>query len=112
MKVALLYPAYLPDLYYLACIMQADRTILLDTEPFSRKSRVHRGKIRTPEGFQWLNIPILTEDKKKPLQEVRMDHSSGWAASHLRALEYNYRNSIYFDFYEPELRADLEQAAG
>ncbi|MEX0772027.1 MAG: WbqC family protein [Balneolales bacterium] len=110
MKLALLYPAYLPGLYFLACVMQADRTVLLDTGPYSRKSRVHRGKIRTPEGFQWLNIPIITEDRKKPLTEVRIDHSTDWVTRHIRALEYNYRNSIYFDYYEPEIRADLEQA--
>lgn len=110
MKLALLHPAFLPDLYYLSCVMQADRTVLLDTAQFSRKSRVHRGKIRTPEGYQWLNIPIVTEDKKKPLLEVRMDHHTDWVTKHIRALEYNYRNSIYFDYYEPEIRADLEKA--
>ncbi|MEX0929976.1 MAG: WbqC family protein [Balneolales bacterium] len=110
MKLALLYPAYLPNLYYLSCLLQADRTIMLDTEPFSRKSRVHRGKIRTPEGFQWLNVPIPTEDRKKPVHQVRIDHGLNWVNKHMMALEYNYRNSIYFDFYEPEIRSDLQQA--
>ncbi|MEX0779788.1 MAG: WbqC family protein [Balneolales bacterium] len=110
MKLALLFPAYLPDLYYLSCLMQADRVVLIDNEPFSRKSRVHRGKIRTPEGFQWVNIPIVTEDKKKPLFEVRINHSTDWITKHIRALQFNYRNSIYFDYYEPEIRADLEKA--
>ena len=110
MTLALLLPSYLPDLYYLSCLMQADRTILLDTEPYTRKARVHRGKIRTPDGSQWLNIPIRTEDKAKPLNEVRMDHSTDWVTRHMRALQYNYRNSIYFDFYEPEILADLDYA--
>ncbi|MEX0685021.1 MAG: WbqC family protein [Balneolales bacterium] len=110
MNLALLLPAYLPDLYYLSCLLQADRIVMLDLASFTRKGKVHRGKIRTPDGFQWLNIPINTEDKAKPLKDVRMDHQIDWISKHLKALEYNYRNSIYFEFYEPEIRADLERA--
>lgn len=29
----------------------------------------------------------------------------------LRSIEYNYRNSIYYDFYEPEIKADFQSAA-
>lgn len=108
--VALLLPGYLPNLYYLAAMMQADRVVLVDNERFSRKSRVHRGRIRTPAGTQWLTIPVDPQTRRSPVNRVGIDHSRDWVRTHLRALEYNYRNSIYFDFYEPEIRADLQQA--
>lgn len=109
-KLALLTPCFAPDLYYLAAMLQADRVILQDTEKFSRKSRIHRAKIRTPEGSQWINIPVVTEDRSKPVNQVRIDHSQDWVTPILRALSYNYRNSIYFDFYEPEITADFHKA--
>lgn len=110
MKLALLFPQFAPNLYDLAAMLQADQIILDDTEQWSRKSRVHRAQIRTPEGTQWINIPIRTEDRKKPIYQVRINHSENWITPLLRSIEYNYRNSIYYDFYEPEIKADWESA--
>jgi hypothetical protein len=54
-------------------------------------------------------VPVLTSDKKKPINQVRVDHSADWITQMLRTLEFNYRNSVYYDFYEPEIRSDIEQ---
>lgn len=108
MTLALLFPGFAPNLYDLAALLRADRIILQDVEPWSRKSRVHRGKIRTAKGTQWINIPVRTEDKKKPIRQTRINQQHDWITPLLRALEFNYRNSIYYDFYEPEIRADFE----
>ncbi|NGP75492.1 WbqC family protein [Balneolaceae bacterium YR4-1] len=110
MKLALLTPQFAPNLYDLAIILQADRVVLQDVEQWSRKSRVHRTQIRTPEGTQWINIPILTEDRKKAIKDVRIDHSEDWITPLLRSIRYNYRNSVYYDFYEPEINADFRSA--
>ena len=110
MKLALLLPQFAPNLYDLAAMLQADHIILQDTERWSRKSRVHRARIRVPEGTQWINIPVRTEDRKKAVKDVRIDHSEDWTTPLLRTLEYNYRNSIYYDFYEPEIKADFKSA--
>jgi hypothetical protein len=110
MKLALLYPQFAPNLYDLAAMLQADCIILQDVEPWSRKSRIHRAKIRAPEGTQWINIPVKTADRNKPIHQVRIDHERDWIAPLLRSIEYNYRNSIYYDFYEPEIKADFESA--
>lgn len=111
MKLALLLPQFAPNLHDLAVMLQADQIILQDVAQWSRKSRVHRAQIRTPEGTQWINIPILTEDRDKPIKDVRIDHSTDWITPLLRTIEYNYRNSIYYDFYEPEIKADFKSAA-
>lgn len=111
MKLALLLPQFAPNLHDLALMLQADEIILQDVAQWSRKSRVHRAQIRTPEGTQWINIPILTEDRDKPIKDVRIDHSTDWITPLLRTIEYNYRNSIYYDFYEPEIKFDFKSAA-
>lgn len=110
MTLALLFPQMAPNLYDLSVMLQADRLILLDTEQWSRKSRVHRSRIRTPQGTQWINVPVRTEDRSAPVRRVRIDHSEDWVTPLLRSLEFNYRNSPYFDYYEPEIRADFESA--
>ncbi|MFH5831781.1 WbqC family protein [Halalkalibaculum sp. DA384] len=110
MKLSLLFPQFAPNLYDLAIMLNSDRIILQDEEQWSRKSRVHRAKIRKPGGTLWINIPIRTEDRKKTIKEVRIDHEEDWITPLLRSLEYNYRNSIYYDFYEPEIKADFERS--
>jgi hypothetical protein len=82
---------------------------------WSRKGRTHRFKIRTAEGVQWISLPIRTEDRKKPISEVRLDLNADplWLPKTLRTIAQAYRNSIYFDHYEPEFeelfRLCLEQ---
>ncbi len=110
MTLALLLPQFAPNLYDLAAMLQADKIILQDTEKWSRKSRVHRAKVRTPEDTQWINIPVRTEDKGLSISEVRINCEKDWVTALLRSLRYNYRSSIYFDFYEPEIAVAFEAA--
>lgn len=107
MPLAILQPVLIPDLHDLAVMMAADKIVVQDSEQWSRKGRTHRALIRTPEGTQYLNVPVKTEDRNKPISEVRIDHSKSWVDPILRALKYNYSNSVYYDFYEPEIRADV-----
>lgn len=107
MKLALLLPGLVPDLPWFLALSQADRVLLDDFTPWSRKSRVHRYKIRTPTGTLWLGAPIL-RNEHEPLRTARIDRASGWHREHLRALQMNYRNSLYFDFLEAEIEARYE----
>jgi hypothetical protein len=108
MKLAILQPVLIPDLHDLAMMLSADTIVYQDSEQWSRKGRTHRAMIRTPHGTDYLNIPVMTQDRKSPIRKVRIDHSEKWVETWLRSLEFNYRNSVYYDFYEPEIRADIE----
>jgi hypothetical protein len=112
MTLTLLQPVFAPNLYDLAVMLQADRVILDDLETWSRKGRVHRALIRTPEGTNYIHIPVRTGDRNKPIKEVRIDQESDWITPLLRSLKFNYRNSLYFDFYEPEIEADFNEGKG
>ncbi|PKD43851.1 WbqC family protein [Rhodohalobacter barkolensis] len=108
MKLAILQPTLIPDLHDLATMLAVDTIVYQDSEQWSRKGRTHRALIRTPEGTDYISVPVLTTDKKKPINEARIDHSRDWINPLLRALKFNYSNSVYYDFYEPEVRADIE----
>jgi len=102
-------PSLFPDIQWLRVALHADTLLLADNSTFSRKSRSHRGKIRTPDSFQWIHIPLLPDDRTRPLALARIDQRSDWLAPLWRSIEFNYRNSIYFDLYEPELREFFEK---
>lgn len=88
-------------------MLKADRVIFQDVEKWSRKGRTHRAEIRAEQGTQWINLPILTEDKKKAIKEVRLDHSLRWWKPFWNTLAYNYQHATYFDHFEDELKSDV-----
>ena len=106
--VAVQLPSLFPDVSWIRNLVTADFLVIQDHIPFSRKSRVHRGKIRTPDGTQWIHIPIHPDDRNQTLHVCRLDQQTDWFTPLWRSVEYNYRNSIYFDFYEDEIRAVLQ----
>ncbi len=82
--------------------------IWLDVEPWSRKGRAHRAELRNAEETQWINLPILSEDKKKPIREVRIDHSEPWLEAFWNGILHNYQHATWFDFFEDELFSDVQ----
>ncbi len=102
-------PSLFPDIQWLRVALHAETLLLADNTTFSRKSRSHRGKIRTPDGYQWIHIPLLPDDRSQSLASARIDQRSDWFTPLWRSLEFNYRNSIYFEFYEPDLRELFEK---
>ncbi len=110
MKIALLTPQFAPNLYDLASMLKADRIIFTDVEKWSRKGRTHRAEIRNEEDSQWINLPILSEDRKKAVKDVRLDHDQQWLEPFWNAILHNYRNATYFDHFENELYHDIQQA--
>ena len=111
MSIALIQPQFAPNLYDLSAMLQADRVILLDNDIWSRKGRTHRAMIRNEEGSQWINIPIRTEDKKKPIREVRIDHSEAWFEPFWNGILHNYSEAMYFEYLHDELYAHLGRAS-
>lgn len=109
MKLTILTPQFAPNLYDLASLLKADKIIFTDVEKWSRKGRTHRAEIRNADGTQWINLPILGEDRKKAIKDVRLDHDQSWLEPFWNAIHHNYRNATYFDHFEDELYHDILQ---
>lgn len=103
MPFAILQPVLIPDLHDIAVMKAVDRVVIQNREPWSRKGRTHRAVIRTPDGTDYLNVPVVSEDKKKEIRHVRIDQDKNWIEPILRSLKFNYSSSVYYDFYEPEI---------
>jgi hypothetical protein len=110
MKLALLLPGLVPDLRWFLAAASADVVVLNDVSPWSRKSRVHRYQIRTPQGTQWLNAPVV-KSEHHALREALIEPTSTWSSDHMRTLQMNYRNSMFFDFLEAEVESVMHHAA-
>lgn len=102
-------PEYFPRLAFVSLMMQVDEVVLADTFQYSRQSYQNRTRVRNPQGWQWLSIPLVGGQHGRPVCAVEIDNRTFWLKKHWRALVYNYRSSAYFEWYEPELRPFFHQ---
>lgn len=101
---------YIPWKGYFDQILHADHLILYDTAQFTKRDWRNRNKIKTPQGPQWLTIPVYT--KGKFFQEIRETkvQDFSWANRHWETLTQNYRSSPCFNETAPFLEELYKQA--
>lgn len=103
-------PEYFPRLAYMALVQQADHFILADTFPYRRQSFQNRSKLRSPQGWHWITVPVFGNRDGAPISEVEIKTEGRWLEKHWRSFLYNYRTTMYFDFFEDSFRPFFEQA--
>ena len=92
-------------------MQRADRFVLADTFEHSRRSRQNRARLRTPQGAQWVTVPVKRGQTHRPIAEVEIDNRSRdestdgahWRSRHRRAMQCDYRSTPYFAHFEPAL---------
>lgn len=96
-KVAIVQSNYIPWKGYLDLIASVDEFIIYDDMQYTRRDWRNRNRIKTPQGAQWLTVPVKV--KGKFLQSIRDTEieDSSWAEAHWRSLTLNYRRAPYFE---------------
>lgn len=96
-KVAIVQSNYIPWKGYFDLIAAVDEFILYDDAQYTRRDWRNRNQIKTPQGVQWLSVPVVV--KGKFLQSIRETEIDGelWAVTHWKSLLLNYRKARYFD---------------
>lgn len=104
-KVAILQSNYIPWKGYFDLIAAVDEFILYDDMQYTRRDWRNRNQIKTPQGLQWLTIPVVVKGRYH--QSIRETAIQGeeWAAQHWRALIQNYRRAAHFDAVAPWLES-------
>jgi len=99
-KAAIVQSNYIPWKGYFDLINMADQFILLDDVQYTKGDWRNRNKIKTPDGVQWLTIPVCT--KRRYLQRINETEIADpeWNRKHWRRIVLNYRNAEYFSDYE------------
>ncbi|MCW2002505.1 hypothetical protein FHY30_001198 [Xanthomonas arboricola] len=96
-KVAILQSNYIPWKGYFDLIAAVDEFILFDDMQYTRRDWRNRNQIKTPQGVQWLTVPVLTKGKyHQTIAETELDGDQ-WTALHWKALVQNYRRAPHFD---------------
>jgi len=95
-KIAIVQSNYIPWKGYFDLISAVDEMIVYDDMQYTRRDWRNRNRIKTPQGVQWLTVPVVS--KGKYFQSIRATEIDGseWALSHWKALELNYRRAPFF----------------
>jgi len=95
-KVAIVQSNYIPWKGYFDMIAMVDEFILYDDMQYTRRDWRNRNQLKTPQGVQWLTVPVLTKGKYyQKIRETEIDGTE-WAAAHWNAISLNYHRSPHF----------------
>jgi hypothetical protein len=97
--VAIVQSSYVPWKGYFDLIDRVDEFVLYDDAQFTKRDWRNRNLIKTPQGAQWLTIPV--EVKGKYHQRICETQISGpdWAAKHWKTLSHVYGSAPHFAEY-------------
>jgi hypothetical protein len=95
-KIAISQSNYIPWKGYFDMIAAVDEFILYDDMQYTRRDWRNRNQIKTPQGIQWLTVPVLVKGKyNQKIRETEID-GTDWAAAHWKALTLNYCRAPHF----------------
>ncbi|MHC8412217.1 WbqC family protein [Pseudomonas sp. Hz4] len=96
-KVAILQSNYIPWKGYFDMIAAVDEFILYDDMQYTRRDWRNRNQIKTPQGVQWLTVPVQVKGKYDQKIKDTLIDGSDWSIAHWKALVQNYRRAQHFD---------------
>ena len=100
MRVVILQPSYLPWLGYFDQMFKSDVFVVYDDVQYDKNGWRNRNRIKTPQGPQWLTVPVLAKGRNFPLnREVEINNTISWQTKQLRTIVQNYRKAPFFDQY-------------
>lgn len=95
--VAISQSNYLPWRGYFDMIASVDEFILYDDMQFTKRDWRNRNKIKTPQGLQWVTVPVVVKGRySQKIKDTEIDGKS-WAELHYKCFNQNYKKSAYFD---------------
>ena len=103
-------PEYWPRLATLSVLASAETIVLADTFQYSRQSYQNRARIRNPQGWHWLSVPLKGGQHGTPIAEVRIRDHLYWRGQHRRGLHYSYRSAPFYIHYGPTLEGIYDHA--
>ncbi len=111
-KIAVVQSCYIPWKGYFDLINQVDEFILYDDMQYTRRDWRNRNLIKTPNGLDWLTIPVDVKGKYfQKINEAQISDKS-WAKTHWKTITANYARAAYFKEYKDffhELYLQCEQ---
>lgn len=76
-----------------------DEFIFYDEVQYTKNDWRNRNKIKTPQGIQWLTIPVRQESLDQKIKDTKISDKK-WNIKHWRTISQNYSKAKYFKDYK------------
>jgi hypothetical protein len=107
----LLPTAYLPPVFYLACLLHFDEVYIEQHETYPKQSYRNRCEILTANGKLTLTVPVQKPDgNRTKTNVVEVFSGSRWQINHWRAIESAYLSSPFFLYYQDAFKPFYEES--
>lgn len=111
-KCAIVQSNYIPWKGYFDMIGMVDEFILFDDVQYTRRDWRNRNRIKTPEGIQWLTIPVNVKGQYHQLIKDTTVNDTKWNERHWGTIKRAYTKAPFFhdvmSFFE-ELYLDCRE---
>lgn len=109
--VTALFPtAYLPSVYYMACLSQYESIAIETKETFPKQTHRNRAVIATGNGLQVLSVPVVRpRGNHTRTEEIGISYQEPWHIRHWRAIVSAYSAAPYFLYYRDGIEKNLLQ---
>lgn len=99
-KVAIVQSSYIPWKGYFDLIRHADEFVLFDDVQFTKRDWRNRNRIKSPQGPQWLSIPVKV--KGLYLQSIKdtVVSDTTWNENHWRTIQGHYARAPFFGSFK------------
>jgi hypothetical protein len=96
---------YWPSIAWFAALWQAERVCIDPNELYQKQSYRNRSYILSSQKTDVLSVPIVGSNKRIPMKDVLLDHSTQWPAQHWRSIRTCYGKAPFFDYYAEEIES-------
>lgn len=94
-KVAILQSNYIPWKGYFDMIAAVDEFIIYDDMQYTKNDWRNRNKIKTPNGVEWLTIPV-GQNINRRIRDVELPDAR-WQIKHWKCIVSNYSKASFFE---------------
>ncbi|MFZ5652548.1 MAG: WbqC family protein [Bacillota bacterium] len=100
MIIGILQPGYLPWLGFFEQLYRSDIFVIYDDVQYDKNGWRNRNRIKTPNGIQWLTVPVLLKgDSKSLIRDVKINNQESWRKKHCQSIKTNYSKSKFYNHY-------------
>lgn len=112
MTCVILQPSYVPWRGYFHQIQKADYFVFYDDVQYDKHGWRNRNRIKTPNGPQWLTIPVNNKgniSSGRAIRDVEISWQRPWTKAHHLTLRQAYQHTPFYSEWEPLLAASYSQ---
>lgn len=95
-KIAILQSNYIPWKGVFDMINQVDTFVFYEDVQYTKQDWRNRNRIKTPNGLQWLTVPVKKHNLDSKIFEIEIDNSKNWQKNHYGLIRQNYYSSPFF----------------